>query len=103
MGGAFKTTLAMDFIRKSGFDFLGDERVIFHDGHVWSYPIGVVSFDYRCRYLPTEKKRNFKDKIDLIKYNLSNYHHLDKLSVNIADTSGLCAIFFINSTQEENH
>lgn len=100
MGGAFKTTLAMDFTRKGGFGFFGDERVILHDGNVRSYPIGIVSFDYRCRHLPTEKKRNFKDKIDLIKYNLSNYHHLDKLSVNIADTSRLCAIFFITRQSE---
>ena len=100
MGGAFKTTLAMDFTRKAGFGFFGDERVIFHDGNVRSYPIGLVSFDYRCRRLPTEKKRNFIDKIELIKYNLSNYHHLDKLKVNIADTSRLCAIFFISRHSE---
>lgn len=100
MGGAFKTTLAMDFTRKAGFDFFGDERVIVHDGNVLSYPIGLVSFDYRCKCLPTEKKRNFKDKIDLVKYNLSKYHHIDKLSVNIADTSRLCAIFFMNRNSE---
>ena len=100
MGGAFKTTLAMDFTRKAGFDFFGDERIILHDGNVWSYPIGLVSFDYRCRCLPTEKKRNLKDKIDLVKYNLSKYHHLDELNVNIADTSRLGAIFFMNRQSE---
>jgi len=95
MGGAFKTTLAMDFIRKAGFGFFGDERVIFHDGQIWSYPVGLVSFDYRCRYLPTEKKRNFLDKINLVKYNINNYNNLDKLNVNIPEMSELCALFFI--------
>jgi len=95
MGGAFKTTLAMDFIRKAGFGFFGDERVIFHDGQIWSYPVGLVSFDYRCRYLPTEKKRNFLDKINLVKYNINYYNNLDKLNVNIPEMSELCALFFI--------
>lgn len=100
MGGAFKTTLAMDFSRKAGFDFFGDERVILHDSNVWSYPVGLVSFDYRCRYLPTEKKRNLIDKINLIRYNLYNYHHLNKLNVHIGEASRLCAIFFMNRHSE---
>ena len=29
-GGAFKTTLAMDFVRRKGFDFFSDDRVIIH-------------------------------------------------------------------------
>lgn len=95
MGGAFKTTLAMDFIRKAGFDFFGDERVILHDGCIWSYPVGLVSFDYRCRYLPTEKKRNFLDKIGLIKHNINNYDHLDRLKLNVSEMSELSALFFI--------
>ena len=95
MGGAFKTTLAMDFIRKGGFDFFGDERVIFHDGSIWSYPIGLVSFDYRCKYLPTENKRNFLDKIGLIKHNINNYENLDRLKVNVPERSELSALFFI--------
>lgn len=95
MGGAFKTTLAMDFIRKAGFDFFGDERVIFHDGHILSYPVGLVSFDYRCRYLPTENKRNFLDKIGLIKHNINNYNHLDRLKVNVPEKSELSALFFM--------
>lgn len=95
MGGAFKTTLAMDLIRKAGFGFFGDERVIFHDGQIWSYPVGLVSFDYRCRYLPTEKKRNFFDKINLVKYNLNYYHNLDQLNVNIPEMSELNALFFM--------
>lgn len=95
MGGAFKTTLAMDFIRKGGFDFFGDERIMLHDGNIFSYPIGLVSFNYRCSYLPTEKKRNFLDKINLIKYNLDNYHNLEELNVNISEMSKLSALFFI--------
>ncbi|MBC2702251.1 MAG: hypothetical protein HF976_12775 [ANME-2 cluster archaeon] len=95
MGGAFKTTLAMDFTRKAGFGFFGDERVIFHDGQIWSYPIGLVSFDYMCRYLPTEKKRNFLDKINLVKHYLNYYHNLDKLNINISEMSDLSALFFI--------
>ena len=95
MGGAFKTTLAMDFVRKGGFDFFGDERVIFHDGCIWSYPVGLASFDYRCKYLPTEKKRNYLDKINLIKHNLYKYNNLDKINVNIPKMSDFCALLFI--------
>ncbi|KPQ45032.1 MAG: hypothetical protein MPEBLZ_00357 [Candidatus Methanoperedens nitroreducens] len=95
MGGAFKTTLAMDFIRKAGFDFFGDERVIFNDGRIWSYPVGLVSFDYRCSYLPTENKRNFLDKIGLIKHNINNYDNLRRLKVNVPEMSELKALFFI--------
>lgn len=102
MGGAFKTTLSMDFVRKAGFDFMGDERVIFHNGIVWSYPIGLISFGYKCRYLPTEKMRSYMDKINMIKYNLSNYHHLDRINVNVAKPSKLCAIFFISKHTGRN-
>lgn len=94
LGGASKTTLAMDFIRKAGFDFFGDERVIIHEKSVWSYPISLVSFGYRCKYLQTEKKRNFLDKIGLIKYNFSNYNHLN--IIKVGKISSLNALFFIN-------
>lgn len=95
MGGAFKTTLAMDFIRKAGFNFFGDERIILCDGSVWSYPVSLVSFGFRCKYLPTEKKRNFLDKIGLIKYNYENYDHLNNVGVNVAEMTTLGALFFI--------
>ena len=100
MGGAFKTTLSMDFVRKGGFDFLGDERVIYRDGIVWSYPIGLISFDYRCRNLSTENMKNFTDRINMIRHNLKNYQHIDKLDLNIANKSELCAIFFICKNSE---
>ncbi len=100
MGGAFKTTLAMDFVRKAGFDFLGDERVILHEKDVWSYPVGLLSFGYRCKYLPTEKKRNFLDKINLIRYNMNNYYHLSHVNVNTVGVSKLSALFFIGKHSE---
>ncbi|VVB54062.1 Uncharacterised protein [uncultured archaeon] len=100
MGGAFKTTLAMDFTRKAGFDFMGDERVILHGKNVLSYPVGLVSFGYRCKFLQTEKKRNILDKINLIKYNFNNYYHLDRTDVNVAEMSKLCALFFISRQSE---
>lgn len=54
-GGAFKTTLCMDFVRRAGFDVLGDDHVILHADKVLSFPMGSSVFQFMTTHLPTEK------------------------------------------------
>jgi hypothetical protein len=54
-GGAFKTTLAMDLIRKSGYQFIGDDRLLIgKNNQVFAYPIYQNLFDYRLKKMETE-------------------------------------------------
>ena len=67
-GSAFKTTLVMDFVRRAGFDFLGDDKVIITKNKVLNYPLNFISFKFRCEHLPTENAHNILDRIRLLRY-----------------------------------
>ena len=54
-GGSFKTTLAMDYTRKLGYKFLGDDRIIVNKKNVFSYPMHFRLFDYRINHMKTEE------------------------------------------------
>ena len=94
-GGAFKTTLAMDFVRRAKFDFLGDENVMIYKDGVLSFPINIASFNFKCEHLQTEKVCSILDRIRLIRYCWRHRHVRDADSINIAESSKLKALFLI--------
>ncbi len=64
-GGAHKTTIAMDMIRREGYRFLGDDRVLLDDtGRVYAFPTFVDLFTFRLRKMALE---NFR-KLDKLRY-----------------------------------
>lgn len=52
--GCFKTTLCMEFVRRAGFTWLGDDRVIMHQGKVLGFPMNSSMFEFMTRHLPDE-------------------------------------------------
>ena len=99
-GGTFKTTLAMDFVRRKGFEFMADDRVIIHKDKVLSFPIHRILFTLRVKHLPTEDPRGFLDKVRMVKYLWNNSKYATN-DVKVANSSTLRALFSIVKTNKE--
>lgn len=67
-GGAFKTSLAMDLVRKAGFGFLGDDLVILHEKQALAFPWHRGIFDFRVDHLESEALGGSLDKLRLLRY-----------------------------------
>lgn len=102
-GGAFKTALSMDFIRRAGFDFLGDDKVILHKNNILSYPTNFIRFNFRYVHgdSPSKKGHKMLDRIRLLKYIWENHSHKDNLMVNVVDSSILKSLFFITKKDQQ--
>jgi len=95
-GGAFKTTLAMDFVRKAKFDFLGDENVIIYDDKVLNFSSTIASFSFRCKHMPTEELHNILDRMRQIKYYWRYMRTKTKdEQIYVTNSSKLKALFLI--------
>lgn len=67
-GGAHKTTLMMDVIRRFGYQFIGEDRLLLgQDGQVFAYPLYHQLFSYRLSKMETEEYKPF-DKIKYLFY-----------------------------------
>ena len=99
-GGTFKTSLCMDFIRRAGFEFLGDDRVILHKDEVFSFPMGLKVFGFMCEHLPTEDSWNISNKTRFAKYLWNNKGKKDNL-IKVSEQSKLKNLFFIVRTNKE--
>jgi len=66
-GGCFKTTVAMNLMRRGGFSLLGDDRVLVHKNVVYCYPLQAGIFNFRLSRCKTEDYRRF----DRVRYVLS--------------------------------
>lgn len=95
-GGAFKTTLAMDFTRKLGYSFLGDDRVLMNKNNVFSFPLHYKLFDYRINHMKTEDYLFF-DKYKFIFFQKSN----DRKPKYILDKSPISSIHLIAKSNNE--
>lgn len=92
-GGAFKTTLCMDFVRKAGFGVLGDDHVILHDDRVLSFPMGSSVFQFMTTHLPTEKHWGFFRQVQFAAEQILNKPHK---TVMLEDKfAKLEALFFV--------
>lgn len=110
-GSSFKTSLAMDLVRKYKYGFLGDDKVIMGGNHkLYSFPVHLKSFEYKSCNLRDENFRNtsgnisIKSIIDFYKFiktlkNSSNYR-ANKLP--IIDSAELKSLFFVNRTNYMN-
>jgi len=96
-GGAYKTSLVMDFMRKAGYSYLGDDWVIIHKNKALCFPVHLSQFGYRLRYLPTENLRSLSDRINLFKYLSRSSHRRN--NIPIARSSEIEAIFIIARKQ----
>jgi hypothetical protein len=99
-GGSFKTPLAMDFIRRAGYSFLGDNRIILEKGRMDSFPTNLGLFSFMVNNLKDDR---FK-LIDKIRYakNLPARNGTDKVTVNIVQSSKLSTVFFIVRRNSEH-
>lgn len=98
-GGTFKTSLCMDFIRKAGFEFLGDDHVILHKDKVFSFPMSF-SFGFMCEHLPNEDSWNIFSRIKFAKYLWDKKGKKDNL-IEISKVSKLKNLFFIVKTNKK--
>jgi len=98
-GGSYKTSICMDFIRKGGFGFLGDDRVILHKDKILSFPMGLHVFGFMCEYLPNENSWNIFHKVRFSKY-LYNSKNIKDTLIKISEPSKHKSIFFIVKTNK---
>ena len=99
-GGTFKTSLCMDFIRKAGFGFLGDDRVILHNDMVFSFPMGLNVFGFICDHFPNENSWNIVNKIRFARYLWDKKNKRD-IPIKIGEPSEIGNLFFIVKTNKE--
>lgn len=97
-GGAFKTALALDFVGKKGFQFLGDDGVIICPNNVLSFPISLGLVSYKLRYPVRGGLEGFHDRIRAIRYLRKE---VDYDSMPLAQQSRLKAIFFMVKTNKQ--
>lgn len=97
-GGAFKSRLAIDFIRNE-FDCLGDDLVIIHKDKVLSFPINFVIFSYKIKNFPP-KNFHFLNKIHLARYLWKNSDQMN--NIPITDSSVLKALLFVVKTNKQS-
>jgi len=61
--GSFKTSLCMDFVRKSGFTCLGDDYVLLGGGRIWSFLMHPTLFQFMTNSLPDETRMGFFNEV----------------------------------------
>lgn len=66
-GGTFKTSICMDLVRKSNYDFLGDDRVLVGEDLAYCFPMGYRVFRYMLESLKDENSWDLMHKIKLLK------------------------------------
>lgn len=99
-GGTFKTSLCMDFIRRAGFEFLGDDHVIVHKDLVFSFPMSLSVFSFMYENLPNENSWNIFNKIRFARYLWDNKDKRDT-PIKVSKPSKLRSLFFIVKTNRE--
>ena len=92
--GAFKTTLCMDFARKTGSDVSGDDMVILHDDKVLSFPMSSSLFQFMTTHLPTEKHWGFFRQVQFAAEQILNKSQKTALYKN--KIAKLEALLFVN-------
>lgn len=99
-GGTFKTSLCMGFIRRAGFEFLGDDHVIVHKDLVFSFPMSLSVFGFMCNHLPDENSWNIFNKIRFVRYLWDKKDKRDT-PIKVSEPSKLKSLFFIVKTNKE--
>lgn len=98
-GGAFKTSLVMDFVKRNKFNYLGDDRVILYKDQILSYPAHITLFNYIFNNKENESINLF-DRFYFIK---SLWLHKSKtVDIPISKSSRLKGLFFISKSTNLN-
>jgi hypothetical protein len=90
-GGSFKTSIVMDLIRRYGYEYLGDERVLIGFGRIFSFPMHIQIFEFLLKSMKNEFM-NAYEKLRLIVYLLRNRQR----KMKIANKSQLAGLLFLN-------
>lgn len=98
-GGSFKTTLVKDFIKKAGFNYLGDDFVILHRNNVLSFPTYLPLFSF----VYSNKKGEHLSIIDKVKFIVhlwvGRYGRYSNIPVDKSAT--LKSIFFVSKINKD--
>ena len=89
--GVFKTTLIMDLVRKAGFGYLGDERVIMGEEEILCFPASLFLFNYTLKHSATEDM-GIVSKLRLFRQMISGEEKYETPVVRFAMPT---ALFFI--------
>lgn len=99
-GGSFKTSLCMDLIRRSNFEFLGDDRIILHKDKIFSFPMNLHLFSFMCKNLKSECDLNAFNKLKFIKYLLDGKTGVNS-SIKLSKPCSIKGLFFISKTNSD--
>lgn len=99
-GGAFKTSLCLDFARQ-GYGVLGDDRVILHDDDVLSFPYGSRVFNFMVQHLTSENDWGLVNKVRLLRYLKKG----KSMAFSPVTPTRLKSVFFLvrGNGEENNH
>ncbi len=89
--GVRKTTLIMDLVRRSDFNYLADERVIINQGKALCFPMSLFLFDFLSKHSLTENL-GFMNRLRLVKDIFSRENHY---SIPITNSAKLAALFIM--------
>lgn len=111
-GSSFKTSISMDLVRKSKFDFMADDKIIMsNDRKLYSFPVHFKSFEFKLRNIQEENFRNasggigFNSLINFfkfIRYLRNNDFDYKKIDLPIVDNSDLNELLFVSRTNCNN-
>lgn len=107
-GSSFKTSISMDLVRKSNFDFMADDKIILsNDGKVYSFPVHAKSFEFKSSNIQEENFRNASGGISLnslidffkfLRYLKNKDFNYKTLNLPIVDISNLNELLFVSRT-----
>lgn len=99
--GGFKTSLCMDFVRRAGFDCLGDDRVILYRDKVFGFLMNSAMFEFMTEMLPDETRFGALKQAQFIGGYLRGRR--GKADVNKPKSAKLRALFLVaKSTRLDN-
>jgi len=79
-GGAHKTRIAMDLLRKGGYSLLGDDRLICSQDYLFSYPLFYNLVKFKAEHMNDEHISSLPNKIKMIA-------HLNSKAFNAKNSS----------------
>jgi len=91
--GCFKTSLCMDFVRRVGFTWLGDDRAILYQNRVLEFPVNSAVFEFMTQQLPDETHLGFSNLSRFVaQHLLGKYRKTDKDGTRSAELKALLLI-----------
>jgi hypothetical protein len=88
----------MDMIRKSGFKYMADDKIIIKDDTAYAFPLNVHRFAFMLHNMESENYKNIFEKLLLIYYLLKNYSP----SIPIEKKSTIFKLFMITKTSSDS-